>query len=502
MQSSTNASPASPTRAQRLELLTLLEERAQRARQRAETPLAFIPRVSVNRLSPDHLSQVSALFERIDRGECVRACVSIPPQHGKTDFVQHALPWLLSRHPTWSTIYATYSQDQSDDKSHGARDIARRAGLSLSHDRQNLRQWRTSAGGGCLFTAVDGPASGQPARLAVVDDPYKGRSEALSATVRAHVERWFSSVILQRGQEGMSVVVVHTRWCEGDLISRLAAGVFGAGWEVINLPMVARADGTPSMPPFVDAASVLNPLRHTAAGDSFGWTLAGAVKHLRGLPEADALSLAQGVPRTRADGALWQWDWITPHRAVTHPELSKLVIGVDPSVTGHTTSAETGIIAVGVGTERGHRRAFVLGDRSGRFANASWDEAAVKLHDDLDADAIVAEVNNGGDLVEKAVRTAAEAMFRRGERRSPHVIVRMVRASRGKATRAEPAASLYQRGFVSHVGALGELERELTSWDPATTRAEDSPGRVDALVWALDDLKLIHANGAYSSAKI
>lgn len=510
-----SARKASPEH-RRERLTEVIEELRRRERALAEIlaeGLAdFIPRVSPSRLRPDHLAPIVEVFGRIARGERVRVCISVPPQHGKTDLVQHALPWLLRRRPTWSTIYATYAQEQSDDKSHGTREIARRSGLSLSPDRQNLRQWRTTDGGGCLFTSVDGPGTGQPARVAIVDDPYKDRNDALSAATRARVARWFSSVILQRGQEGMSVVVIHTRWLEDDLIGQISAGAFGrvsqapgdGGWEIINLPMLADADGSPSMPPFNTARRVLNPQRVTGTGDPFGWTLEGAIAQLLGMPEADALSINQGRPRKRVDGALWKWDWITPHRVARHPDLTRLVIGVDPSAAAGASSAETGIVAVGVGHDaRGQRRAYVVADRSGRYPDASWDEAVVKLYDELDADAVVVEVNNGGDALAKIIRTAAEAMHRRGERPTPQIVVRIVRATRGKATRAEPAASLYQRGFVSHVGSLGDLEREQTTWDPATTKPEDSPGRVDALVWALDDLALIRANsGTVTTGRI
>ena len=196
---------------------------------RSESLADFVPRVSPQFVAPLHLAPALDVFERIARGERVRACISIPPQHGKTEAVLHALAWLLRRRPDWTFAFATYQQEQSDDKSHAARDIARRAGVALSADRANLRFWRTGDRGGCLFTAVGGPFTGQGVRAAIVDDPYKGRSEALSDATRKHVERWFSSVVLQRGQEDLSVVVIHTRWCEDDLIGRIASGAFGDG---------------------------------------------------------------------------------------------------------------------------------------------------------------------------------------------------------------------------------------------------------------------------------
>ena len=119
------------------ELRALKVEKLRRLQLRAESLGDFIPRVSPGMVRPDHLAPVLALFERIARGERVRACVSIPSQHGKSQTVLHALAWLLLRRPTWPLIYLTYQQEQSDDQSHKARGIARAAGVDLAADRAN-----------------------------------------------------------------------------------------------------------------------------------------------------------------------------------------------------------------------------------------------------------------------------------------------------------------------------------------------------------------------------
>ncbi len=414
-----------------------------------------------------------SIFERIAAGERVRACISIPPQHGKTETILHALAWMLSRRPEWRFTYATYQQDQSDDKSYTARDIARRAGVELVADRQNLRMWRTTRGGGSLFTSVDGPATGQGAQAFVVDDPYKGQTEAMSATVRANVERWFNGTVLMRGQEDMSVVVIHTRWVEDDLIGRIASGAFGDEWEVVNLPMLADDDGRASARPYDTATRVLNPRRTMPDGRTFGWTVEGGRKHLNGLTESAAESLCQGKPRKRVDGAMWQWAWVDAARVAKAPDLRRVVVAVDPATTSHDESDETGIIVAGIGYDG---RGYILADESGRYRPEEWARRVASAYTTHRADAVIAEGNQGGEMVGAVLRACGSAALP----------VRIVHAKRGKATRAEPVAVLYEQGRVSHVGSLARLEDQLTTWDPATAHA--SPDRLDALVYAVTEL--------------
>jgi len=174
---------------------------------------------------------------------------------------------------------------------------------------------------------------------------------------------------------------------------------------------------------------------------------------------------------THREGALWQPELF---RHVSSPTtFRRIAIAVDPSGGGD----EIGIIAAGVTHDRRYR---VLADvtQKGRLGPLNWGAKAVELYDELEADRIVAERNFGGDMVESNIRVAA------GERRVP---VEMVTASRGKAIRAEPVASLYEDGLVDHVPGLTALETELTTWIPGD---KWSPNRLDALVWVLTELAL------------
>lgn len=177
-------------------------------------------------------------------------------------------------------------------------------------------------------------------------------------------------------------------------------------------------------------------------------------------------------------GALWYWDMIEGARVTTVPPLSRVVVAVDPPVTSGPDADECGIIVAGVTGEGREKTAYVLHDGSvAGLSPAAWAARAVAVADTHKADRIVAEVNQGGDLVEELIRLA-----------DPQAAFSAVRATRGKLVRAEPIAALYERGRVRHVGAFPDLESQMTSF--TGTGREASPDRLDALVWALSFLML------------
>lgn len=189
-----------------------------------------------------------------------------------------------------------------------------------------------------------------------------------------------------------------------------------------------------------------------------------------------------GILMGETEGALWTSDMLHAAQVEEIPELSRIVVAVDPPVTGHEGSDECGIVVAGVVAtgEPQHWRAYVLEDASVSAARPTqWAEAAVAAMERHGADRIVAEVNQGGDLVEAVLRQV-----------DPMVPVKQVRASRGKAARAEPVAALYEQGRVRHVKGLGELEDQLAQMTQQGWEGTGSPDRLDALVWALHDLML------------
>ncbi|TJZ55604.1 hypothetical protein FCH28_09705 [Streptomyces piniterrae] len=188
---------------------------------------------------------------------------------------------------------------------------------------------------------------------------------------------------------------------------------------------------------------------------------------------------------TDVEGALWSWSLLDATRVGAMPNTARLVVAVDPAATSTDEADEMGIIVAGLSqayvpdlnrTMRQH--GYVLDDLSGRMPPIEAVRRAVQAYHAHRADAIVAEVNNGGEWIGTVVRQV-----------DPTVNYRTVHASRGKATRAEPVAALFEQRAAHIVNSLPTVEEQLATWVPG----DDSPDRLDALVWALTDLMLAPA---------
>ncbi len=199
----------------------------------------------------------------------------------------------------------------------------------------------------------------------------------------------------------------------------------------------------------------------------------------------------EGELLTDIDGALWNLTMLDEGRAEV-PDLDRIVVAVDPPVTGGPNADECGILVAGVTMEGPPKewRAFVLEDASISGSPTVWAERAVSKWREYNADRLVAEVNQGGDLVETLVRQI-----------DPLVPYRAVRASRGKAARAEPVAALYEQGRVAHCGTFTALEDQLCAMTVSGFRGKGSPDRLDALVWAITDLMIVPA-AAYQRPRV
>ncbi len=171
----------------------------------------------------------------------------------------------------------------------------------------------------------------------------------------------------------------------------------------------------------------------------------------------------------RIEGALWTDDW---QRSDVPDELARVVVAIDPAASTNVESAETGIVVAGI-DERGF--GYILEDLSGQYSPNEWANVAVAAYVRWRANMIIAEANHGGDMVESTIRQS-----------SPTVPFKKVFASRGKRTRAEPVASLYEQKRIFHTQIFDILEEQMLSFNPdMPTTGMD---RVDALVWGLTDL--------------
>lgn len=189
-----------------------------------------------------------------------------------------------------------------------------------------------------------------------------------------------------------------------------------------------------------------------------------------------------GAYLSQTKNALWTDEMLVAARIAAPPradEFARIVVAIDPAVTNTDDSDETGIVVAGILSDG---MVIVLDDLSGRFSPQGWGKIAVDAYERWKADRVVAEVNQGGDMVETIIRET-----------SPTVAYRAVRASRGKRARAEPVAALYEQGRVKHASFFKGLERQMRHWDSLSSKG--SPDRIDALVWAVTDLALTEQRG-------
>jgi len=173
--------------------------------------------------------------------------------------------------------------------------------------------------------------------------------------------------------------------------------------------------------------------------------------------------------------ALWERLKIDELRVKKHPDLLRVVVGVDPAASAKEESSDTGIVVAGIAPIAGIMHGYILDDLTIKGTPDQWATAAVTGYYKAKADKVIGEVNNGGDMVEHTVRTVDRS-----------VAFKQVHASRGKYIRAEPVSALYEQGRVHHVGFFPDLEDQLCEWVPGDT----SPDRLDALVWAITELML------------
>ena len=183
-----------------------------------------------------------------------------------------------------------------------------------------------------------------------------------------------------------------------------------------------------------------------------------------------------------AEGALWNRDLLdaTRVRPEDLPEMRRIVVAIDPMASADGAKKrkvfvpETGIVVCGLGAD-GH--GYVLADHSVTGTPDKWASRAIMAYKDWEADKVVAEVNQGGDMVEDVFKT-----------RDPNIFVKQVRATRGKYTRAEPIQGLYEQQRIHHCGFFPKLEDQLCNWE--SKRGEPSPDRLDAMVWGMTELML------------
>ena len=263
-------------------------------------------------------------------------------------------------------------------------------------------------------------------------------------------------------------------------------------WAVVGAPMLLDNNGdavfiyTPPSLHSRSASKARDPqhapklFKRAAADDSGRWAAFHFTSHDNPYISREALAdITQDMTRLayrqeieaedvdEAPGAMWTRATLEAGRLLKAPHMERVVVAIDPTAT--TTGDEAGIIVAGVAGDE----FYVLEDASQHGSPLQWASAAIVAYHKFGADRIIAEVNNGGEMVEQTLRTVDKTI--------PY---KAVHASRGKATRAEPVAAFYEQGHGHHVGAFPLLEDELCQWEQGGA----SPNRLDALVWAGTEL--------------
>lgn len=408
--------------------------------------------------------------------------VTTPPQIGKSTICAEWAPqWLLSKNPAKTVIVASYGFRLAVRSCRRVRNRIRtfgeRFGVELAAGTTGADEWYTSKGGGVKAIGLNGGVTGFPCNGAMIIDDYcKNRADADSPIMRENTWEWYSSGLISRMAPGTPQIVLATRWHPDDLIGRLLKeqGREGEGgaWRVVHLPAFAELDLTGG----VDALGREDgePLTHpNELLNTREDLLAFWQQRQKDTPLVrDWRALYMGDPMERT-GALVSWDIIEAAQVPPSqvPQKVRIVVAVDPSGGG---ADEVGIIVAALGDDE---KVYLIADASAVMPVTEWPRAACDLAEQHAADRIILEVNFGGRMVEQAIRGAWVSK----ERTELMPAISEVRALRGKVLRAEPIAQELAMGRVKIVNGLDKLCRQ---W--ATYRAgdRDSPGRLDASVYA------------------
>lgn len=214
------------------------------------------------------------------------------------------------------------------------------------------------------------------------------------------------------------------------------------------------------------AFAIINPL------DNIENLPDGYIRNLESLPKRERQRYLDGLFLSDIEGALWSEQMISDAKTMLHGELQETIVAVDPSVTDEEESDEAGIVVV---SRDINNFGVVHEDLSGKMSTHQWAKRVANAWEKYNANYVIAETNQGGDLVVDAIKAI-----------NPLIRVIKVHASKGKKARAEPVAALYEQNRVAHVKEFPALEGELTEWVPYESKF--SPGRLDALVWGLTHL--------------
>lgn len=417
----------------------------------------------------------------LEAGVVDRATISMPPQVGKSTWINWLVSWSLARHPADPIIRMSYAAELATSHARVVQGFVEDHGATygLLQKRGDWAQhnWHTLTGAGLRSGGMLTGVAGFPAARMVIDDPIGGRALADSKIVRDKTYNEYSANLLSRLRPGGWLLIVNTRWHDDDLNARVVklegTEATGGRWREINLPAIAWEDDDPL------GREIGQPLPHPwiEPGDT-----AAALKHWeekrRTSTTRDWFSLYQGDPRP-AEGALLTEDQV---KAATYDAdidftAVKTGVAIDPNGGGRDVAGVIG------GCQLDDGSVVWTHDRSGNFGSEVWSVEACTLAHEIQAGVIVYEHNYGGDQAKLILRTvwqqlSDEAVAAGGEDWGPCPRIEAVHAKKGKRVRAEPISAQVVFGKVRFWGLkVLDLGSEWQTWQEDS---KESPGRIDA----------------------
>ena len=415
-------------------------------------------------------------LDNFSKGLIKKLMIFVPPQHGKSELATRAFPaYLLGQNPNRKIVVASYNATLA---SRFNRDIQRVIDNDEYHEifpetylnesnvvtvssnyLRNSEIFEPVGHMGFLKTVGRGGAlTGTPVDIGIIDDPIKDRAEAMSMTIREGLWSWYQDVFETRLHNDSQQILIQTRWHEDDLAGKLLKR--DSDWEVIVLEAIKENDY------FYDPR---------AKGEAL-WPEKHSLERIVRIRETSPItfnSLYQQSPKPLDSiGIFWNSKMIERQRVTVKPEFNRVIVAIDPATTSTKDSDETGIVVLG---QTNSKHVYLLDDLSGTYTPNEWATIALTAVKTHGATCIVAEKNQGGDMVESIIRQVDRS-----------VRVKLVTATKGKAVRAEPVYARYEQGQVWHVGHFPKLEYQMITFNPDYN--PDSPDRVDALVWGVTEL--------------
>lgn len=441
-------------------------------------------------IAPHHLAIQRAL-DRVISGEITRLVINVPPGYTKTELATiNMMGRGLALNKRARFMHLSYSHNLALLNSSTARGMIKSKlyqamwPMELRDDADSKAMWWNEHGGGVYASSAAGQVTGFRAGhmepgwqgALIIDDPVKP-DDAYSDIVRNGVNNRFNETIKSRlAIETTPMIVIMQRIHYHDLSGYLLRGGSGEKWHHLNLPVII--DSSRSYEETYPENTHAIPIDH-GLPDGWLWPFKHNESHRVSLFSHRRTAEAQYMQnpkRFNAEGALWNEEMISAAHAMRiTQELARTVVAIDPQATNSEESDESGIAVASVYGSGDERQYSLDADYSGKYSPNGWATKAIEAYEQHEADAIVIETNQGGDMAEDTLRNAGFA----GR------VIR-VHASKGKYARAEPISALYAQGRVAHRGSLYEVENQFMEYVPST--AKKSPDRLDAAVYALTEL--------------